>query len=449
VGTPTSPGAMVSFCLKDLRSLSSEQQQRTRYLSLFYEGLLIRLDIDAYGWKASTWDQLADVEPYHYAKLFTEVEENVRYGTPDGRGGHVNVYVKREKVRKEITALAPWLPTKEVQEIITLTQSRAPVVHGHWFLSQTAVNVDRKPGYYDFLGVKNQKGFEDLIGFDEKLFKKFDPGLLESVALSRITLQPRRIARDRSAGGGYWQTFDNRLALDKKDDQRNPLRTLNGGFKFDAVEAFAPLPNGMMGWLLVNNKGELQDNAPDFIVRGDYLAGDKDRRVHVNLACIRCHGSEGEGVQSIDGWARNLFTPPPFELRGYDYDQVRKLRQQYLRKLEPFLEDDRRIYTRAVQEATGGWKVSEWGLELIHAFDRYEHAEVNLAYACRQLSCTEGQFVEAIKRMISVTGTADSVLANFLKGDKAQAIGIRQFEEVYGLAQQALHGIVVPAEVKK
>ncbi len=169
------------------------------------------------------------------------------------------------------------------------TGSKAPVVRADWFQNQTAIQEGRKPGYYDFLGIKAQAGYEKLIRFAATLAKDLEHRRV--IIFSGITLQPRRIDRVNTVLGGLWRSSDNVKAVGKA----NPLQALNGDFTFNVTEQIGPLPNGWPGFYLGNNKGERQDKAPDNVVK-HYGA------LHVNLSCLECHmrGADENMIKSLD-----------------------------------------------------------------------------------------------------------------------------------------------------
>lgn len=383
---------------------------------------LLRVYLSDYDWKTETWDKLAD--PVFVTSVEEKVGEVIRWPggawPEDGKFYAAGSFTYRKRVRKQV--LAPWLPTRETVELATLTQSQSPIVRADWFLWQTAIQADRKPGYYDFLGVKNKKDFDMLVGYDTALQKASRRvELLEAVADSAVTLQPRRIGAFPAISGWYWQTFDNRQAI----VERNPLRILNGGFKFDAQEVFGHGPNGLFVWGLFDAQGVRQDSAPDFIA-GDATAHNSDRRVHVGLSCMRCHLPAG-GLNPVDGWIRNLLQGP-LKLQSVDYDKLKELRQKYLRDLDGAMEDSRRVYARAVAQATGGLKPPELGVAYGQLFAAYD-APVTLERAARDLGQAPEKLTAALKAALLRTGSVDTVAAAFLSARKG---GMRpdQYHEI-------------------
>jgi cytochrome c553 len=238
-------------------------------------------------------------------------------------------------------------------------------------------------------------------------------------------------------GGGYWKSLDFKLAK----DERNPLRILGRDIEkaYDATEQFGHLPNGFWATGLFDKQGKVQASAPDFIA-SDHRSNSNDKRVHVNAACIRCH--DNGGLQDIDGWARNLFQPP-LKLQSVDYYKERELRQQYFRDLKALLERDRKIFAEAVKDATG-MEVKAYAKAYAQEWERYEDARVDLAWVANDLATTPEMLKKAVERDIKMQGQAsDTVLSVFiLEGLRQRSISIRQWEEVYPIAQMVISGYI-------
>jgi hypothetical protein len=134
------------------------------------------------------------------------------------------------------------------------------------------------------------------------------------------------------------------------------------------------------------------------------------------------------------------------------------------------IDNDRRTYGDAVKEATG-LDAKEYAAAYAWMWERYEDAKVDAAFAARDLYVTPAKLRAAVgeqlKRPLTVAveyealwrdcyvasygpkgvpivvaNGADVVLAAFvLDGVRRRTVPIRQFEEVYPLAQFALRGI--------
>lgn len=413
---------------------------------------VLRIDLREYRLDPKVYEQLADADPMYHVKTVIETVTEVEERTPWPGGvykpenkyydkGAFNLVTKKKVVeKKEIkTALAPILTEGEglalTAELVKWTGSSVFVLPMEFFFNQSAAQVDRNPGYYDFLGIKDEKAFQKLIGFDAKVAADFGlTELREAVADSAVTLQPRAIRRDEKIGGAYWRTFD----FDKAVDRKNPLRVLGVEIEADytADETYGHLANGLFAMGLFNKKGERQATAPD-TVASDSTSKSTDRRVHVCASCTRCH-SNGQ-LQDIDGWTRSLFDGPPLTLQSPDFDVQKRLRQQYVRKLEPFIKADRERYETAIKEATG-WTGVEYSAAFSEYWEQYEDAKVDLAWMAARLSVKPEHFRAALVEYAKRTNNLDLVLAGLLKGKTCK---VRQGEEVFQSAYLVMKGYVV------
>jgi hypothetical protein len=469
-------------------------------------GSLLRINIDDFGWDPNVWEQLANVDPFFHVTLQFQqaVEEQSPEPSPDSyedgrqmesrQGGF---FTKRdgwwykdgsrsrfrliEKQRGGVAfeeyeppaartravrqlALAPWLSERPehaaaLQYVVNATQSRVPVVSGAWFFQQTAIQADRKPGYDDFLGIKNRDDFEKLIGFNAKVFAdaRREP-ILEATPRSRITQRPRRFEANGTIGGlRYWKTLDNRIAR----DEHNPLRVLDRkNFKHDAEESFGPGPSGMWVWGAFAADGTRQDNAPDFIA-SDALARANDRRIHVNKSCIVCHFvGQQSGLQAIDSFVRGTAQElQPLSLQSPDFRIGRELRLQYHSDLDGPIEQDRAATARTIALATGlkgekEWTPERWGRAVGDAFYNYAEAGVDMPQVEADLGIPRAKVLEFWDKAFRQQQTIDPVLANYLRENAAGAAVIQrlltkhqrgvereQWEEAYLLAQLSIRGL--------
>lgn len=443
---------------------------------LLNDGKVLRINLQWYKWDEikfksfkNVWEALGEQDQYFHDKARIVVED-VAYETTIHQGhewirevGGPWVLKKEwtkgrtwQRKTKKVTTLAPWLLSPQETEMVNakhmkeeatkigslayMLQTTVPILRADWFFAQTAIQEDREPGYYDFIGIKNQKDFEKLVGFDAKLFRSFFGEFKEAVARSNVNVykQARRIEVDGSAGGAIWRTKDSRLAKGRND----PLNILDDTLEFDATEQFAPGPNGMMKWFLGNNKGEIQNAAPDFIVSNQRGAA-HDSRVHINLTCIECHSNAG--VKDFNEWARNLFKPPnrleaKDEYGKDDYKRLEDLRDWYERRLEPFIDRARTPHALAVFEATG-WKAEEYARNYYAAWTEYIEDDITFSVACHELGCTEEKFRTML---LAQRKFLPPVFLFWLREKREQQpISRITWESIYPDAQAILHGLQV------
>jgi hypothetical protein len=384
-------------------------------------GMLLRVNLQDYGWTAETWDKLAN-DPYFTVSLV--VKKNWPGGVWPGDGRHypANAFPYQWKEQSP----APWLSEEpcspeKVAALIEWAQSRAPVVRADYFFRETATAADGRL-YYQFLGVKDEKTFHDLVGFDRKKAEAFRFELRDAVATSGVTLKPRAITRHDSLGGSVWRSLD--FKAPTKD--KHPLRVLGRDLEkiYDATEQFAHLPNGMWATFIGDNKGALQDFAPPDIA-GDHSSTSNDKRVLSGISCFRCHADGG--LQPVNGFFRNLLHPP-LELRSKDYEKARELRQQYLRDLDVHLKRDRAIYEAAIKEATG-LTSKEYTKRLSAYWTATEDRLMTTKEAARDLAVTPEELRRKLLAYIKTGSQLDTVASAFVQ-PKAQPIAVRDYEEI-------------------
>lgn len=414
---------------------------------------LMRLNIEDYYWRRAVWEKLADADPYFHVTLVKEEKtesdwpggvwhEDGRYYPPgafkiirtkrqEKRVGAVQLHSTQEyhllvagKIKESDTAIG---------QLLYHTQSQAPILDAVWFYQQTVTDINRTPGYHDFLAFDNQDEFEDLLGFKEQQILKFSDLLREAVSRSEVVSgkRPRRIEVFDKPKGHLFRTLDSNVTRDRN----NPLRVLDGKLLFDATEQFGELPNGMLAWGLFNNKRVRQDRAPDTIA-GTKTGAANTTMILNAIECIHCHNDAG--VKDFRPWFRTLFQNPR-GLESPDYEEFRKLSRQYLETLDDAAADTRRNYARAIQLTTG-FTPKEWAAESYDLWRWYIGAEVDVFWAARSLGVSVEDFQEALAAIKKKTGQIDPVLATFLR-PPGESISIESWEEVFPIAQAYLRGI--------
>lgn len=448
---------------------------------------VFRLDIDALGWhgrREETWEKLVD--PYMTYPLrpsdakATEIDtgERVPAGKDEqGRQLYEREYDEQGRIRfktKKVPtkpgetriALAPWYDAAASKNLAEATQSRMPLVRGDWLFDQLSIDAERKVGYSAFLGVKDEKDFDALVGRltaeQRKLFPKASREAAVKVKGKSPTHAWRRIDVEAAAGGPYWRTSDNREAVDDRD----PARVLLDGFKYEGRESLGHLPNGLLAAgafagnfnfekeVLKRDKADVKegtraDVAPDFLA-SDGFAPDTDKRIHVGMSCWRCHV---EGIRDMTGFVRTN-TQPPNAIQFVKPEEQKAFTHLYFSDIEDAVTVSRTIHAKAILKATTMTGVDPQGkqVEVVKGLTmaqesaligkkwrKYAHAEVDLNYAARDLGLTPGQTVTALKNIKVTTGQLDFELDNLISGNLP--LTIRQWERLYPLAKTVSMGV--------
>ena len=412
----------------------------------------LRINVLDYWPDRSVWDKLGDprLEPYfHVTTLVPDYPAGLYTDGTSYPAGPA----------KKQTALAPWLlqplgvpadgpasaaAKKMYREAVfglveACDYSPCPIVEVTNFVWQTAIQFDRPAGYYDFLGVKDRKTFQALVGFDPKASFNFSYPVLEAISESGVASQPRRVEKWAKLGGSYVFTKDqvNQRGIGK----RNPLLTKGlDDLEYDAEEVFASLPNGLWATGLFDKDGKRQDSAPDGVGYQHFTLSN-DSKIHVNLACLICHDRRpgNGGLQPIAPYFRGLYAGPgPIGLADKNPKVVKELEQYYLSRLD--FDPDRRRYIEALHEASGLLPnvYAQYLYEVFHRYDKH----IDIDRAAVEFGVTEAELFRSMGLQLKFWGKIDEINGNWtLAKERRKKIGRDQFVEVYNSGQLALRGL--------
>jgi len=382
---------------------------------------LWRLDLRDYGWRAETWEKLADLDPWYTVKVVTEKVKVTKYidhkggdcyNPETGRtiknlaAGRYSYEVVESKGRAAGAATGPWVPAAPFAALAKATGSQIPVARLDWWLSVAAVANDTGAGYYDWLGVgKKEADFDDLGGVDAKKARALQKEIGALVSRSTVTLNNRGLERVPAITGYKWKSRD----YLKSTDAKNALRLLDGDIQEDASEQYLTLPNGLFAFALFNGKGERQDAAPDTIA-SDGKAPGTDRRVRNGISCVRCHA---EGIRPINDWARKVYQPP-FTLEDRVYEESKRKRAKYLSDLQEQVEEDQQRYARALKKVNGLTPAKN-AEAVAAAWADYVERDRALADVALELGMDKAALLASLKAEAKAT-TLDPVLAALAQG---------------------------------
>ncbi len=357
---------------------------------------LVAICVDDYGWERTTYGALHQKEPYFHVQLRTGKEET--------------------------TALAPWLPSKEVADLAKMTGSVIPIARADWFLHETS----QAATYYSFLGIKKLSDLETLVGLDRKLMERHRKDLAAIVAESTVTINPRAIFRYSTQMGSYWETRDNSNPTGKA----NPLRNLDKDHTFAAREIYASLPNGLFATVLADNKDGLINEAPPDVA-SDRGSPTPDARIRPPL-CAACHAGT---LQPINDYARRTFGRGADFALGipYDRDKAKRLRSLYLGPLQDELTADKDRY--AARLKSFGITPAEYGKAFSAAFYGYE-ASLSAADVAREFGVTPAAVSASLKTYLAAN-TTDIGLAPYIAGEPVRR---SHHEEMMPLLGQIIGG---------
>jgi hypothetical protein len=420
------------------------REARFAYPLAVGEGLW-RVDLRDYQWDPRVFEKLAGIDVYFHRQQITIEEVRVPWpgGTWKGDGYYYapnSFYTYHNKKVVKSLLYAP-LSAGQLASLALLTHSNVPIVRADWFLVQGArqislTNRETGAGYYDWLGLKDRDDFFRLIGEDQRTFLRIQSEVRAVVGESGVTAQNRQIVRTGAQAGGHWTTLEvadqSGRGIAIQELRRNELLHV-------AEEHYGPLANGLPATFLSNDQGVRQDSVPDTI------AGDKsplnvgnDTRVHVNLACMRCHN--GDVLRNIADDVRPVYTGK-LNVLSNDKGVALELARQYGASIDRVLKQDRALYQEALTQVTGKTPVEAATL-YAGAFNRYAYTRVTLAAAASELGTTPERFLKSLRDSAERLGRADFRLDPFLV-EPPRTIPRLNWEDAFIAAEDLFYGILV------
>lgn len=423
---------------------------------------LWRLDLDDIKLDPAVLENAAKIDPFFHAKVTLKEDTKIASYWPGGLDpklkkefarGFYGVLHKKGEV---VDVAAPGLPLKDINYLRKTLYTEVPILNAQWFLVQSArqINLSNKQtglGYYDILNLKNRDDFFKLVKFNIKDSKEWYREVRSVVTKSGVSPLNRQIVRFQALGGGIWITLD----VNDETGKGNAVRNLEG-FKHQAEEHYAVGPNGLMYTFLCNDKGERQDFAPadGFGFTDDsVLNGSKDGRIHVNLACIRCHA--GDVLKPINDYIRKTFRKGgPLALQTPVKKKQDELRRKYLSNLSAYLIKDRAVYTEAIAEATitkdypKGMTPKEAAEAYAFVYHAYADRHLTLADAARELGITTTKWQNLLLSQTKLLGQADLYFATWLDDPPGKMSRV-SWEESYQVAKAIILGKIPAVEIKK
>lgn len=237
--------------------------------------------------------------------------------------------------------------------------SPAPLLHvrADWFIAMAS----RPPLYHTLLGLpETARELEQRLGVDGAA--NFHSGQLQRAGFTRsgISNQNRMIERHPTRFGVYWKSYDVKLNQARGDLIRFPLGPgaplfptnpfPAEAFVQDGGEILFNLPNGLQGYMLVDQHDHRIPIAPIEIVRDAKEAAGTMQIVN-GLSCMACHqnGIIKDGAQDIVRDSRSV-----------SGEARRKVEQLYppRERMAQLLQEDERRFLSTMQELTRPYAAS-------------------------------------------------------------------------------------------
>lgn len=300
--------------------------------------------------------------------------------------------------------------------LLGLSRSSAVVTRYDYFLSRILTTLDGGL-YYDLAGIeRNPKGKSsqdallESLGSSESRVQTLKSDQRAALFKSRVTGRPRRI--DIFQGEGVAVSNGSGLITlthDSKEGDilaiQDPIRNLLE-FEDAARELIAEKSNGLHIFALFNSKGELQDSAPDNVVKDHTIPAPHTARLQSAISCIRCHGPL-EGYQPFDNEVQKMLSGL-FDI--YDDssskenvpETLTRLAGLYSGDLNKVLRRGRDDYSDASIRATyGNFNVPQISEIISEIFENYNYKEVDAFIACQELGI-DAPPEEAVNYLIEV-----------------------------------------------
>ena len=318
------------------------------------------------------------------------------------------VVAESTPVERKAVIANPTIDPTVAQHLVVLSGSVMPIAFAMEFMVQTT-DTTKSTLYYDILGMgKSVKEAYKIIGADIDFVAKIEKDRQGMVAFSGITQKNRRLTRVPTVTGYLWLSTDSKTDTDRQNYFEILLD--RGVDNFDATEQIFSLPNELQGYLLADNKDELQTSAPDFIAH-DKMTTNNDGRVRNGLSCIRCHDT---GILKF----HSVFQDLRKSIKAYSYsaDDLRRLDQLYGGHLDDEFAEDQARYARAVKRVANRTPQENARL-YARAFADWDEARITAARAALELGVSTEEFLavlreQASKKDSSLNGTLSALIAD-------------------------------------
>jgi WD40 repeat protein/mono/diheme cytochrome c family protein len=280
--------------------------------------------------------------------------------------------------------------------------TRLPVVRADWFLA----TASRPPLYYDLLQLPTTAGeLERQLRIDAAADIRQERVARAGFNGSGVARNNRLIERHVGPSGAYWRTYDfdavpqnlaerQNLLPDRRNLFAFPLGPGNtdGTFQHAGGEVIFHLPNGLLGFLLVNANDVRVDKAPTAIVSDPKRP---DRAVEPGVSCMSCHVT---GILPKSDQVRAHVAKNPAAYSRADAELVRALYppEPALKKL---MDEDAERFRQALEQCGG--KVTEAD-PVSAATLRYE-ADLDLRTAAAEVGLPPEEFRRRVIRSEPLT----------------------------------------------
>ena len=238
---------------------------------------VLAIDLRDLGWDDRTWRQIIGHKKATGGTRFEGARDEERKGYPYGLSHRSDRDVAVRKLADEVDRLAG---------------CELPDIRADWLVA----TASRPPLYEAVLGLPDDaRDLERRLVVDVRADFLRDRLARAGFATSGVSSHNRVVERHDAAHGAYWKSYDFRSDEATAELARFPLGPAFEGnpfagqaFEHAGGEVIFSLPNGLQGYLLVNNQDRRIAAGPIDIV-GDSLRTSGTATIVNGLSCMACH----------------------------------------------------------------------------------------------------------------------------------------------------------------
>jgi mono/diheme cytochrome c family protein len=397
IATAISPQAVEKQVLRDLDNLDPRKRRFVRYLSLAH----------LHG------EQIRDVHRQALVKLVNSLSWHPRLTLPQAIDPAQMIY--RIDLRDYRWTSRMWdrIAAASPYRDIDRPGTTSPWLRGDWFVA----TASRPPFYHDFLQIPGtDRALERQLQVDVPGDLQDDSAMRAGFNGSGVAKNNRVLERHDGLHGAYWRSYDFNDNTSRQNVFDHPLGGVAGGNGFQQAggEIIFHLPNGLLGFMLVDGDGRRVDKAP-----GDIVSDPKrpDRLVENGVSCFSCHHS---GLLPKDDQVRPHVLKNAGVFSRADRETVLALYPPAAR-LRSRMTDDNERFLRALKQLNIPAGEPE---PIVTVVQRYE-GTLDVQTAAAEIGLSTEAFVAHIKRTAGVSRALGPLLA---RGGTVQR---QVFEEAY------------------
>ncbi len=323
----------------------------------------------------------------------------------------------RRKRGSKAVALGPHLNKATALGLAAITRTNFPIFEWHWFAFSAMV----EPRYHELLGLDDSEASaKKLAAVDEKTADRVGAQVRGAALFSDVAHHNRVLERTptvlRFGKGSYQESLDFKTSINLQDVLGDLLVE-----KADAKEIIFNLPNGMLGFFVVDGAGKRLDKA-DGDVANNRTSRFRDTQVRTAFHCMECH-------YKVSGWievddevreaAGKTITIASAAFEKTNKNRAKRVRQKYLDiDFNQLLRDDQALVITAVKAGTGGPQgltPAEFARSLVDSIWVELERPVDTAQLALELGYPQGH----VEKAMATTGLGQP-FALMLTGRKAR-----------------------------